>query len=81
MSTLLKKSYAALFNKGDFSVSEVADKISDEFEIGHGKDLISAENLALLVTELACERISSRTALVTLNQPPVNDPQEARKKN
>ena len=80
MSTLLKKSYAALFNKGDFSVSEVADKISEEFEIGRGKDLISAENLALLVTELACERISSRTALVTLNQPPVNDPQEARKK-
>ena len=66
MSTSPKKSYAALFNKGDFSVSEVADKISEEFEIGRGKDLISAENLALLVTELACERISSRTALLPL---------------
>ena len=80
MSTLLKKSYAALFKKGDFSVSEVAEKITEEFEIGRGKDLISAENLALLVTELACERISSRTALITLNQHPLNDPQEARKK-
>lgn len=80
MSTLLKKSYAALFNKGDFSISEVAGKITEEFEIGRGKDLISAENLALLVTELASERISSRTALLTLNQHPVVDPQEARKK-
>jgi hypothetical protein len=79
MSKLLKKSYAALFTKGDFSVSAVADKISEEFEIGRGKNLISAENLALLVTELACERISSRTALITLNQPPLDNPQEARK--
>ena len=79
MSTSPKKSYAALFKTGDFSVSEVADKSSEEFEIGRGKDLISAENLALLVTELACERISSRTALITLNQPTVDDPQEARK--
>lgn len=79
MSNLLKKSYAALFKTGDFSVSEVAKKVTEEFDIGCGKDLISAENLALLVTELASERITSRIALITLNQHPRTDPEEARK--
>ena len=80
MSRLLNKSYAALLKNDDFSVFEVAKTITKEFEIGCGKDLISAENLALLVTELAHERISSRTALITLDQHPTTDPQEARKK-
>ena len=79
MSKLLKELYAALFNKGDFSLSEVAEKITEEFEIGRGKDLISADKLALLVTELASERISTRTALLALNQHPTTDPHEARK--
>lgn len=80
MSKLLNKSYAILLKSDDFSVFEVTKTITKEFEIGCGKDLISAENLALLVTELAHERISSRTALITLDQHPTTDPQEARKK-
>ena len=79
MSKLLKKSYAALMQNGDFSLSEVADKIKVEFEIGCGKELISPQNLALLVAELASERISSRAALIALNQYPIDDPTEARK--
>ena len=61
------------------SVSRVAEKINEEFEIGCRKELISPQNLARLVAELASERMSSRTALVTMNQRPVDDPQEARK--
>ena len=80
MSKLLNKSYAALLKSDDFSVFEVAKIITKEFEIGCSKDLISEDNLALLVTELATERITSRIALLALNQHPTNDPQETRKK-
>ena len=80
MSKLLNKSYAALLKSDDFSVFEVAKIITKEFEIGCSKDLISEDNLALLVTELATERITSRIALLALNQHPITDPQETRKK-
>lgn len=80
MSKLLNKSYAALLKSDDFSVFEVAKIITKEFEIGCSKDLISKDNLALLVTELATERITSRIALLALNQHPTTDPQDTRKK-
>ena len=70
--------YAALFRRDSFSVSRIAEKINEEFEIGCDEELISSENLALLVAELASERISSSTALITLNQLPIDDPQQAR---
>ena len=63
----LNDAYAAMFRRDSFSVSRVAEKINEEFEIGCSKELISPQNLALLVTELASERMSSRTALVTMN--------------
>ena len=75
----LNDAYAAMFRRDSFSVSRVAEKINEEFEIGCRKELISPQNLARLVAELASERMSSRTALVTMNQRPVDDPQETRK--
>ena len=74
----LNDAYAAMFRRDSFSVSRVAEKINEEFEIGCSKELISPQNLALLVAELASERMSSRTALVTMNQRPIDDPHEAR---
>ena len=74
----ISDAYAEMFRRDSFAASRVAEKIKEEFEIGCGKELISPQNLALLVAELASERISSRAALVTLNQLPIADPQQAR---
>ena len=51
----LNDAYAAMFRRDSFSVSRVAEKINEEFEIGCRKELISPQNLALLVAELASE--------------------------
>ena len=74
----VKDAFAATFRGDSFSVSGVAEKINEEFEIGCGEKLISPRNLALLVAELASERIASSIALITLNQTPIEDPQQAR---
>ena len=68
----ISDAYAEMFRRDSFAASRVAEKIKEEFEIGCGKELISPQNLALLVAELASERISSRAALVTLNQLPTS---------
>lgn len=57
-----------------------ANEIKREFDISAGDQLISPENLALLVAELAMERICSRLALASMNEYPEGSSEDIRER-
>lgn len=72
--------FAQLLQSRALSHERVVEEIRDEFEIADDRQLISGEKLALLISELASERICSRLALATLNTHPDDDPDLVRQK-
>ena len=71
--------FAELLRSKALSHERVVEEICKEFEIADDEQLISGENLALLIAELASERICSRLALATLNKHPGADSDLVRK--
>ena len=78
MSVTSKEVFWALLQNDALCQVKAITEIQEEFDIAGGDTLISGENLAYLMQELAAERIASRVALVALNRLPVSDPEEAR---
>ena len=71
--------FTELLRSKALSHERVVEEICKEFEIADDEQLISGENLALLIAELASERICSRLALATLNKHPGADSDLVRK--
>lgn len=62
------------------SPRKAANEIKREFHIAEGDQLISPGNLALLVAELAMERICSRLALASMNEFPKGNSEDIRER-
>ena len=62
------------------STIKAANEIKREFHIAEGDQLISPGNLALLVAELAMERICSRLALASMNEYPEGNSEDIRER-
>ena len=62
------------------SPRKAANEIKREFHIAEGDQLISPGNLALLVAELAMERICSRLALASMNEYPEGNSEDIRER-
>ena len=62
------------------SPAKAANEIKREFDIAADDQLISPENLALLVAELAMERICSRLAIASMNEYPEGNSEDIRER-
>lgn len=62
------------------SPAKAANEIKREFDIAADDQLISPENLALLVAELAMERICSRLAIASMNEYPEGNSKDIRER-